>query len=64
MDEILTEELINKEKYILEEDNYIQQEDFFRINNHGDKSIYDNINKSKSNNNANISINDSQNFSF
>ena len=64
MDEILTEELINKEKYILEEDNYIQQEDFFRINNHGDKSIYDNINKSKSNNNANISINDSQNFSL
>ena len=80
MDEILTEELINKEKYILKEDNYIQQEDFFRINNHGDRSIYENkskinslflgenkknnfdINKSKSNYDINISINDSNNF--
>ena len=41
MDEILTEELINKEKYILEFDNYVNQEDFFRINNHGEKSILD-----------------------
>ena len=42
MDEMLTEELIDKEKYILDMDNYINQEDFFRINNHGEKSIYEN----------------------
>ena len=79
LDELLTEELINKEKFILEKDNYIQQEDFFRINNHGEKSNYENkskinslllgddtnnnidINKTKSNFDMNISINDSNN---
>ena len=48
MDEILTEDLINKEKYILDIDNYINQEDFFKINNHGEKSIFENKSKTNS----------------
>ena len=48
MDEMLTEELIDKEKYILEADNYANPEDFYRINNHGEKSIYENKSKTNS----------------
>ena len=60
MDEILTEELINKEKYILERDNYLNQEDFFRINNHGEKSIlYEENTKSKIINNSSLLNNNS-----
>ena len=48
MEEMLTEELIDKEKYILDMDNYINQEDFYRINNHGEKSIIENKSKTNS----------------
>ena len=48
MDEMLTEELIDKEKYILDMDNYVNQEDFYRINNHGEKSIIENKSKTNS----------------
>ena len=59
MDEMLTEELIDKEKYILDMDNYVNQEDFYRINNHGEKSIIEN--KSKTNS---ILINDNNSNSI
>ena len=59
MDEMLTEELIDKEKYILDMDNYVNQEDFYRINNHGEKSIIEN--KSKTNS---ILINDNNSNSM
>ena len=51
IDEILEESLdiANKEKNYLDYDSYMNQEDFFRINNHGEKSI--NYNRSKSLNN-------------
>ena len=67
MDEILTEELINKEKYILDFDNYVNQEDFFRINNHGEKSILDNksrINSVSPRENDKSNTNDNKSFSL
>ena len=67
MDEILTEELINKEKYILDFDNYVNQEDFFRINNHGEKSILDNksrINSLSPRENDKSNTNDNKSYSL
>ena len=59
MDEIFTEELINKEKNILDFKYYVNQEDFFRINNHGEKSILDNKSKINSTSPREYNLNDS-----
>ena len=63
MDEMLTEELIDKEKFVLDMDNYINQEDFYRINNPGEKNIFENKSKTNSllinDNSYNNSINKS-----
>ena len=59
MDEILIEDLIDKEKFDVNEENNFNintnREDFFRINNHGEKSIYKNslLNDDNSVNNNN-----------
>ena len=60
LDEMMTDELINKEKYILDIDNYVNQEDFFRINNKGENDI-ENYNKSKS---ASLLIRDDSNINL